>query len=734
MLESRDKKERVEGAKKLGSIRTKASLRALLESAETDNEKDVRKAAIDSIGILNDPEAVDVLERIAAEDRDRGVKKAASETADSIRSSGTPLPETDFSESDVERSRDDYRALEEHEAKQPGLQVKINENLRYRIDRENNIIDEEGNPAEKINISGKIAVMNTGMRDRIWGIDVMLKGVDEVEFHRDEEQEIAVFGNSFGIKELDPQKSVEIPFDFQLTKPRVKITENFWDLEKPDSPPMFSRGIETSISFIIEVSNENDFPLKEIELKKYMLDADTVISNFQADQGQFLEDTDDSGRMILWTIDEIPAYEQMKASCEMKVTLPEDASEPYAVGDTLLTYHCLETSLSSLDLETITGSSSVFQYITRDEQEESPGDFDCQFELENTSEFEMDLKEIRIYEGSLEEGNTRLEWLGKDFPEEERSIDPGETFKLDPWTITVEEENIIPQFGRNLDLSVKYLFDADVVAECTLPGYSLAFMDFQANKTFALETVPSFKRSEIMTENVIKSNGSTEIQFIQLQDTIPIGFEAPSKDRVEIVKADRQLSENDFELEIQGNELFITIEHLEATWLESLKQDEEMIVKYPFFTVSPKPDDSFDGTVTILANIYPPVIPVSVTAEAGPITVLHERRKLKIGKMVRSTTNEDLNEYEIILRGVNEGTAVIHNVEVSDFLPKGFNLVSDTEEDPPVGFEEHESIKDGKAMKWRYDEIQPGQKVQIRFKIRAPGDHDPKDVYRMLLG
>ena len=104
----------------------------------------------------------------------------------------------------------------------------------------------------------------------------------------------------------------------------------------------------------------------------------------------------------------------------MKVTLPEEGNDPYLIGDTKTTYKVVEKSLSGLDLDTVTGSSSVFQFISREEQEENPGDFDCLFELENTSEFEMDLKEVKIYEGPLDEGNIRVEWLGKDFPEEER--------------------------------------------------------------------------------------------------------------------------------------------------------------------------------------------------------------------------------------------------------------------------------------------------------------------------
>ncbi|MFX1537818.1 MAG: HEAT repeat domain-containing protein [Promethearchaeota archaeon] len=728
-LESGDKNTRVEAVKALGNTRTKTSLRALLNIAENDQEKDVRKAAIDSLEKLNDPEAIPTLEKVAQDDKDRGTRNRAKDVANKIQISGAPLPDTEFSEEDAERAREDFRALEAHEVKQAGLHVKMQEILTYRIDQDNNLIGDNDEPIETLQGKGEIGVTNTGKNDRIWAIDAFIEGVDEVIFDRSEDQEIVVFGNSFGIKELSAQETKGVKFDFQIDAPRLRIKEEFWDLEKPESPPTFSRGAEAGMRFTIELGNDFEWALKKVVLKKHILDPNTDVDNFHTDSGEMRMD----GDTIQWEIEEISPNSSVKASCEIRVSLPEDTTEPYKIGDTIVTYHAFEKSLSNVNLETITGSSSVFQFISRDEQEENPGDFDCKFELENTSEFEMDLKEVRIYEGPLDEGNVRLEWLGSDFPEEERSIDPGETFSLDPWTITVEEDGIIPQFGRELDLSVKYLYDVEIIAECTLPGYALPFMDIEVSKTFTPETIPSYRRTEIMTENIIRSSGSTDVEYLQLQDQIPPGFEAPTKENITITKGENQISEDDFTLEVTEDNVIVTIERLEYSSLGNLKQDEELHINYPFFTTA-QPEDEFMGNVTVLANIFPPVKPVTAEAEAGPIIVVHERRKLRIGKMVRSTSSEALNEYEIVIRGVNEGTAVIQNVEVSDFLPSGFELASDTEEDPPVGFEEHSSVKNGRAMKWIYKEVQPGQTVEIRFKIRAPGDHDPKEVHRMLLG
>ncbi len=725
------KDEKISAIKTLERQRNKSALHALFEFALKDQDKDVRKTAIDSIVVLNDPEAVSVLQRIQQDDRDRGARNKAKDGANKIQQFGRPLGEGEFSEEDEERAADDYRALDESEKGQAGLYVKIQETLQYRIDRDNNLVDEEGEQIDGLVGTGKLEIANTGSKDRIWAVDAVLEGVDEVTFEADEEQGTAVFGNSFALKELDPKSSKYVPFEFQVEAPKLTIKEDFWDLEKEDSPPLFTRGEESGMKFTLQLTNEFDHPLSDVVVKKYILDDATNVGDFDASVGKLNQNSDDDGSHILWEIEEIEAGDTVEASCVMKVTLPEEGNDPYLIGDTKTTYKVVEKSLSGLDLDTVTGSSSVFQFISREEQEENPGDFDCLFELENTSEFEMDLKEVKIYEGPLDEGNVRVEWLGKEFPEEERSIDPGETFSLDPWTITVEDDNVIPQFGRELDLSVKYIFDAEVVAECVLPGYALPFMGIEVTKTYDPLEIPSFRRTEVISEQVVKSIGSTEIMYLQLQEALPEGFEGPERDQIEVLKEGEQLE--DFDFDVSDGSVVITMEHLEETEFGPLAQDEEILVKYPIYAKA-KPEEEFTGTVTALGNMYPEVKPISAEAEAGPITVVHQRRKLKIGKMVSSTSAEEANEYEVVLRGVNDGTAVIKNVEITDFLPQGFELAGETHEDPEVGFEEHSSVNNGQAMKWIFEEVQPDQKVEIRFKIRAPGEHDPHEVYRMLLG
>ena len=179
--------EKLNAIQSLERQRDKAALGNLCDYARLDQDKDVRKAAIDSILVLNDPESVSVLQKIQNDDRDRGVRNKAKDAAKKIQQSGRPLGATSYSDEDEDRASEDYRALDESEAGQSGLKVKIEEKLQYRIDKDNNLVDEEGEVMDNLTASGKVEIINNGRKDKIWAIDAVLEGVDEVTFEADEE-------------------------------------------------------------------------------------------------------------------------------------------------------------------------------------------------------------------------------------------------------------------------------------------------------------------------------------------------------------------------------------------------------------------------------------------------------------------------------------------------------------------------------------------------------------------
>ncbi|MFX0113130.1 MAG: HEAT repeat domain-containing protein [Candidatus Hodarchaeota archaeon] len=730
-LEHKKWKNRAKAAEELGKMRNSRAVDRLIAVAESDDEAKVRSSAVKALSMIGGSQAQQALERIRETDSDRSVRQDAEAGLERISSE-------DFTSADKARAQEDFRAFEAGE-KKIGLITRLDEKLEIRLNAEGILVDEIGNPIEAIQGSGEIQIHNSGLRDRIWSITANLENLARCQPTDDYR-----FSEEVLVKEIEAGETESIPYVFDVEMPNVQLKASYWDPDRPDSPPAFVYGTETAVLMTLEIENGSEGPLKNIKLEKDVTEG-TNIESTNAELGAARYDGGEE--KIFWELEELAVGETAKLAVRFSVALPEGAAG-YQTGETLMTYETLEHCLSGLDLKTITGSSNFFQYIDREEQEENPDNFDCSFELVNESEFEMDLKEIIIYEGSLEDNNIRVHWEGINFPEDLRTIDPGEVFKeIDPWTSTAEEPGMIPQFGRDIDLSVKYEHTSLTEVSMTVLSTELGFMAIELTKEYEKYAVPSFRVTEVMTTVAATSAGSVPFQYMQFKDQIPRGFLGPENDRITIRRQEdgAVLDPDYYTVSLSGydpdaeKELTIVVENFEQTNLGPFDQNQILIFTYPIIAQKPRPlqegEEGYVGTVFVEGNIEPATTPVTAEATPDPITVTHERRKAKIGKMIRATREVGgLNEFEITLRGENTGTAVIEKLQVSDFLPQGFRLASDTHEDPPVGFEEHTTVKDGKAMTWIFENVEPGAKVEVRFTIAGSGKYNPRDAQAMVLG
>jgi uncharacterized repeat protein (TIGR01451 family) len=730
-LEHKKWKNRAKAAEELGKLGDPQAVDRLIAVAQSDDEVKVRSSAVKALSMIGGFEAQYALERIKDSDSDKGVREEAEKALEKSSSA-------EFTSADEARAQEDFRAFEAGE-KKIGLLTRLDEKLELRLTNEGTLVDEMGQPLEIIQGTGELQIFNSGSRDRIWSITAELDNLAKCQPTDDRR-----FSEEVLVKEIEAGETESVPYSFDVEMPKIKLKASYWDPDRPDAPPAFVYGTETAVLMTMEIENSSEGPLKNIKLEKDVTEG-TNLENTNAELGDARYDS--GQEKILWELEELAAGQTAKLDVRFSVALSEGAAG-YQTGETRMTYETLEHCLSGLDLKTITGSSNFFQYIDREEQEENPDNFDCSFELVNESEFEMDLKEIIIYEGSLEDNNIRVHWEGKNFDEELRTIDPSELFKeIDPWTSTAEKPGMIPQFGRDIDLSVKYEHTSLTEVTVTVLSTELGFMSIELTKEYEKYTVPSFRETEVMTIVSATSAGSVALQYMEFKDQIPHGFLGPESDRIIIKRQDddivldpiyyiASLSSSEAEIE---KELTIVVENFAQTNLGPFDQDQVLIFTYPIIAQRPRPlqegEEGYVGTVFVEGNIEPATTPVTAEATPDPITVLHERRKAKIGKMIRATREVgDLNEFEITLRGENTGTAVIEKLEVSDFLPQGFRLASDTHEDPPVGFEEHTTVKDGKAMTWIFENVEPGAKVEVRFTIRGEGEYNPRDAQAMVLG
>lgn len=204
-----------------------------------------------------------------------------------------------------------------------------------------------------------------------------------------------------------------------------------------------------------------------------------------------------------------------------------------------------------------------------------------------------------------------------------------------------------------------------------------------------------------------------------------------------------KLSEENYKIDIDtiGNEhsIKVVVEDLDQTDLGVLETGQWIELIFPIYAISPKPGKEYYGLVEVKANQKPPTArwaSVSLTREEVPIiTVVHSRRRIRIGKSVSArATAKHLKRYEVKIMGTNKGTAVASNVQIMDKIPAGFELVGATKEFPSVQAETVEESKEGTVLKWVFEEIDPDGEFSITYEIEGSGDADPRDIQAMLTG
>ena len=145
-----------------------------------------------------------------------------------------------------------------------------------------------------------------------------------------------------------------------------------------------------------------------------------------------------------------------------------------------------------------------------------------------------------------------------------------------------------------------------------------------------------------------------------------------------------------------------------------LDDETSIIAKYPLNAVTPARDARYDAPVLFQAYIKDSNVPIETYIEPEPITVVHKRRRTRIGKAIRPGT--EVGIYNILLLYQNRGDSVKTEVKISDFVPNTFAVLeSDTEY-------EEDSENEGSRLTWQIEEINPGEEVEINYSIQGEGD------------
>ncbi len=707
---------------------------------DTSRHKDERAEAALKLGDLPYvyPDVLEELEKRSRKEfeKEKKVRKAVEEAIKKLE--GKPLaPESETAEGTDETAAteyvyesgevpfaEEYDIPPEDEWVDIALLAKIDETIEVSIDSEGRIKDQGST-------SGQLTILNQGNRDRVWGIDLYLENNDKV--HPEDNEEETLQDHIF-IGDLDAQEEFEIKYKGTIENPSIiEVTQKYVD-PQTDLPPNLIPGVEAKFNIIIRVTNTADHAVQNLELVKHLNEIATLQTH-EATTGEI--SVLDDEHAVSWKVEELGANEE--AELILVVSVEKEDLSPYYTGKMTLTYESQSEPQSGLKVKSLDGASNSYHEVERFEEEENPDNYKCAFVLGNLSEFNYILNKVIVYEGSLENGTITVDWKGENASDEEKTINPGEEFRL-TWEYVSPEE---PSFGYDVDFTVKFETKYTSRIILTIPEEELEFIAISIKKDFEVTEVQSYRTADVPTIITVEGLGNRPVEKLEIEDLVPEDFLPPKPEEIVVMKDGTEIPPEEYSVIIEPDDedythphtVKIILEHMEEKSFGPLKAQEELVVKYPIHAVAPKADkEMYIAPAKAIADIYPPLEqPISVeTTEdlVAKLVVIHQRKRFRTRKAVKGVTIDGEKRYMILISGQNEGSAPV-TIQIKDIIPEGFTLVGDTYEEPPVDKEEHTFGEAGKVITWTFT-LQPKQVFKIKYYIKGEGEYNAKKAQAII--
>ncbi len=598
---------------------------------------------------------------------------------------------------EVTYSSEDYGETSSYETHASNYKVKISESIHFKSKQDGKIIESS--------VEGAITVVNNGDNDRIWDIDIEVTNEDNTD----------LIANKFHIAELDPKEEWTKEYQVNITTndtPPIKVIElidTFPDTEGESHIFMLNKdstGQKTTFGIILE--NTRDSTVSDIAVTKEIIDEYREVRIITQSDGDAKYNSSEG--IIEWTIEKLRPQETTELVFDATV-LPTEVKS-MSSGEINISYKIESGTYSGLRVDFIDGWSKQMHLVDRDEREEEPDVWDCKMEFRNQSEFPMKLQKFKLVFGDT---NTEFAVIGA---EPNVIVGPHDIWESEPWNLTSEDE---PTYYETFLYTVEAEIEVSLTMSATIEPVELYVLALEGTKELSDNVVQSYRESTIDATIDVTTKGSAPIDVFVMEDTIPMDFKNPEKEEIEFLIGGKQVPTDDLSLsfEPETNEvsakriLKVEVSNVLEEFGE-LKDETSVNVKYPLTAVSPDKDTTYAAPVLFQAYIKPFPTPVETYIELSePITVIHERRRTRVGKTIKAGSKKSLFNVLLIYR--NKGDATKNDIIISDFVPAGFTI-----EDSNTDFEEV-SKEGGKLLKWTIKEIVPEEEIEINYSIKGKG-------------
>ena len=558
------------------------------------------------------------------------------------------------------------------------------------------------NEVSEMKVTGVLSVINPSSKSKIWNAVLKLDGVEGTNLSSQE----------INVGEVSVKGQWTLDYTYTAEQPLLKVQEiidTAPQLRSQVPHDTLAYGIQTTVEFVIKITNVSDAHITSIQVLKSLPAAFGVPEIEKPTAGKVIFHP--KNRELIWKDFEL--YPNGDVELRFKVNITPEQGEPYSAGGLSVSYVTEGKTRSSiqpyLDAET-----SAYVGGSEEEDPKQPNRWICYLDFLNDSDFALKVNKAVIYQ-TLPDGKRNP------IAEEEPGavVAAGESWRKE----VIVESPEPPILDKEVDYSVEYIVTRKVIGHIEKQPKILPVLKIEAEKAYKPPEVDAYTKTPMTVVIQATNTGSAVIDEVTFIDEIPVDFKPSAPSDIRVFKGETPIKDvrveriPDDDDSSKSHTLTIVATNLVAS-VGGINPGEQITCEFPIFSWSPRPTTEYVGPFSVKANSALPVIPTVYEGIPVKIGIKYVPRKIARYKTVLPGQNP--GEFVIPLRFINRGEVAVENVTIIDYIPPGYNLVSwEPEELKP----EVQETPEGTNVMWTFKRIEKGNEISLKYVIQGKGTY-----------
>jgi len=562
---------------------------------------------------------------------------------------------------------------------------------------------------DNIKVSGKLSVINVSERNRIWNVKVHLGDTRDSTDITDE---------SLSAGEIDVGATWESGYDVKVKAPIVTLSEVYdtcGDVDTDEPHWAYVSSKDNPVKITITIKNETDFEIDNIILNKTIPPELSNVEVISSKSGT--AEFDEGTKQIVWK--DLVIYPQEDTNLVIGATGQVHDTEPKNAGEIVLTYKGEDQQRSVLNPD-LTALTEFLMGIETAETE--PNQWECTLECSNESDIIVRLDKAEVF--LTPEGGG----------EKQKMIDAAPSIELSPdqeWSASFEvSSKETPKCTQEILYTPARIITKRVLGTIEKAPQVIPVYKIEYTKEFDPPSVNSFDKTPVEVTIEVTNAGSAKLNEVTIEDNLPDDVMPPTSEHITVwIRNEEFTGEYSFTIDPEDQNpekphtISFKIENLKDT-IGELEPGESIKINYAVMAWRNRPEKEYPSPISCTANTYPAGIPAETGSpeDGHKLGVIYKKRAISTKKAINKGSGA--GEYIIVLVVSNKGEVTAETIEMSDWIPSGFEYVAtDPEDDQPEAI----AVADGTNMVWKWARMNPGDQKKMRVTVQGEGEYERRE-------